>query len=159
MIKSQKKSQRGNALIEFAVAYAVIVPVFLGTFQFGYTFYVYNLLQTQVRDGARYAALRAFKAGSDASVAKYKSDVQNMVRTSTPDGTGDLIVPGLANSNVVVTISDASGNDADASHAPATVTVSISNFSVNAVVKTFTFNTKPTLRFTYAGRYAPAETE
>lgn len=40
----RKRSQRGNAMLEFALAFSIIVPVFLSTFQFGYTFYVYNLL-------------------------------------------------------------------------------------------------------------------
>ena len=38
----------GNAMIEFALASAILIPLFIGTFQFGYTFYVYNLLATQV---------------------------------------------------------------------------------------------------------------
>jgi hypothetical protein len=42
----------GNAMIEFAFAAGVLLPLFLGTFQFDYTFYVYNLLNTQVRAGA-----------------------------------------------------------------------------------------------------------
>ena len=146
-------------MVEFAVAFTLIFPVFAGTFQFGYTFYVYNLLQTQVRDGARYAALRQFRSMDASSVSKYKAAVRNMVRTSTPDGSGTLIVPGLKDSNVIVTITDANGVDADAEHAPAQVSVSISNFEVNAVVKKFTLNQKPYLEFQYAGRYAPAESE
>lgn len=156
---ARKKSTRGNAMLEFAMAFMVIFPVFAGTFQFGYTFYVYNLLQTQVRDGARYAALRQFRSLDATSVGKYKAAVRNMVRTSTPDGSGALIVPGLKDNNIVVTITDAAGVSADAEHAPARVSVSISNFVVDAVVKKFTLNRKPFLEFQYAGRYAPAESE
>jgi len=155
----RKRSQRGNAMVEFALAFSIIVPVFLATFQFGYTFYVYNLLQTQVRDGARYAALRTFRAGDAHSVAAFSTAVRNMVRYSTPDGTESLIVPGLADSNVIVSIVDRNGVAADASHVPATVKVSINGFSIDSVVKTTTFNQHPYLQFTYAGRYAPAETE
>lgn len=153
------RSQRGNAMVEFALAFGIIVPVFLGTFQFGYTFYVYNLLQTQVRDGARYGALRTFRAGNTSSIAAYKTAVRNMVRYSTTDGSETLIVPGLTDSNVTVNIVDKNGINADASHVPATVQVSINGFSLYSVVKTTTFNQKPTLQFTYAGRYAPAEVE
>jgi Flp pilus assembly protein TadG len=155
----RKRSQRGNAMLEFALAFSIIVPVFLGTFQFGYTFYVYNLLQTQVRDGARYAALRTFRAGDAHSIAAFSTAVRNMVRYSTPDGTESLIVPGLADSNVIVSVVDRNGVAADASHVPATVKISINNFSLYSVVNTTTFNQHPNLQFTYAGRYAPAETE
>jgi len=155
----RRESQRGNAMVEFALAFGIIIPVFLGTFQFGYTFYVYNLLQTQVRDGARYGALRTFRAGDAHSIAAYSAAVRNMVRYSTTDGTETLIVPGLSDSNVTVSLVDKNGNTADASHVPATVKVSINGFSVDAVVKTMTLNQKPFLQFTYAGRYAPAETE
>ena len=48
------------------------------------------------------------------------------------------------------------GNAADASHAPATVNLSVNNFSVYAVFTTFTFNQKPYLDFVYVGRYAPS---
>jgi Flp pilus assembly protein TadG len=153
------RSQRGNAVIEFALAFSIIVPVFLSTFQFGYTFYVYNLLQTQVRDGARYAALRTFRAGDAHSIAAFSTAVRNMVRYSTPDGTETAIVPGLTDSNVVVSILDRNGLAADASHVPATVKVYVNGFNIYSVVKTMTFNQHPYLQFSYAGRYAPAETE
>lgn len=158
-LNRRRRSQRGNALLEFALAFGIIVPVFLGTFQFGYSFYVYNLLQTQVRDGARYAALRTFRAGDAPSIAAFGTAVRNMVRYSTPDGTETLIVPGLTDSNVVVSIVDRNGVAADASHVPATVSISINNFAIDAGVKTMTLSHHPNLQFTYAGRYAPAETE
>ena len=153
------RSRRGNAFIEFALASTLILPIFAGTFQYGYTFYVYNLLQTQVRGGARYASLRQFKAADTASIAKYKLAVRNMVRYSTPDGTGTLIVPQLEDSDIIVGIIDQYGNDADASHAPATVTMTINNFAVNSLFTTITFNQRPYLQFPYVGRYAPTESE
>jgi Flp pilus assembly protein TadG len=153
------RSRRGNALVEFSLASAVILPLFAGAFQFGYTFYVYNLLLTQVRGGARYASLRQFKAADATSIGKYKTAVRNMVRYSTPDGVGTLIVPQLTDSSVVVNILDKDGNAADANHAPASVNLSVNNFTMSAVFTTFTFNQKPYLDFPYVGRYAPSETE
>jgi hypothetical protein len=35
-------------MIEFALASFVVISLFIGTCQFGYTFYVYNLLCTQM---------------------------------------------------------------------------------------------------------------
>lgn len=153
------RSQRGNAFVEFALASAVILPLFVGAFQYGYTFYVYNLLVTQVRAGARYASLRQFKTADASSIDKYMQAVRNMVRYSTPDGVGTLVVPQLEDSDVIVKITDQNGVDADASHAPSTVSVWITGFDVYAVFTSFTFNQKPYLDFTYVGRYAPTESE
>src|SRR5947209_3665853 len=87
--------RRGNAMVEFALASTVLIPVFFGTFQFGYTFYVYNLLCTQINAGAKYAATRTFRCADSTSITKFKTAVANMVRFGNPDGTGALIQPGL----------------------------------------------------------------
>lgn len=148
------RSRRGNAMVEFALASGVLVPLFLGTFQFGYTFYVYNLLCTQMRAGARYASLKTFQCSS---IDTFKTQVKNMVMYGNPDGTGTLIEPGLTAAQLDVEVKDVNGNNADATHTPSYVTVTTVNYSVNAVVTTFNFNGKPIVRFPYLGRYAPAE--
>lgn len=56
-----RKRQRGNAFIEFALAAGILLPVMAGTFQFGFTFYTYNLLQAAVSNGGRYAAYRTYR--------------------------------------------------------------------------------------------------
>jgi Flp pilus assembly protein TadG len=147
-------SRRGNAMIEFAFSASVLIPLFLGTFQFGYAFYVYNLLCTQMRAGARYASMKTFKASASST---FKQQTRNVIRFGNPDGTGTLIEPRLTDAQLDVQIKDSSGNNADASHVPNYVTVSTSNYSLNAVVTTFNFSGKPMARFPYAGRYAPAE--
>ena len=55
-------------MVEFALASVILIPTFVGTFQFGYTFYVYNLLCTQVRAGARYASTRTFRCKTSTSI-------------------------------------------------------------------------------------------
>ena len=55
--------QSGHAMIELAVSAAVMVTCIAGTFQFGYTFYVYNQLVTAVGNGGRYAAVRPWQPG------------------------------------------------------------------------------------------------
>jgi Flp pilus assembly protein TadG len=59
-VRKRPGSRRGNAMIEFALSASVLIPLFLGTFQFGYAFYVYNLLCTQTRAAARYASMKTF---------------------------------------------------------------------------------------------------
>jgi Flp pilus assembly protein TadG len=141
-------------MIEFALSASVLIPLFICTFQFGYSFYVYNLLSTQVRSGARYASLKTFQASQ---VAAWKTAVKNMVLYGNSAGTGTVLEPGLTAAQIDVEIKDPSGVDADSSHVPYYVTVSTTNYSVNAVVTTFNFNGKPMVRFPYLGRYAPGE--
>ena len=134
-------------MVEFALASFVLIPLFLGTFQFGYTFYVYNLLCTQMRAGARYAPLKTFQCSQSSEIDTFKTAVKNMVMFGNPDGSGNLIEPGLTASQIDVEIKDPNGNNADASHIPSYVTVTTVNYSVNAVITTFNFNGKPIVRF------------
>ena len=146
-------------MVEFALASSLLIPIFIGTFQFGYAFYVYNLLSTQVRAGARFASMRTYRCGSSSSMAAYKTAVRNVVRFGNPTGTGTVIEPGLADNQVSVSIKTAAGVDADATHTPSYVVVTTANYSVDAVITTFSFNGKPTVQFPYLGLYAPVETE
>ena len=72
LFRNRLRSRRGNALVEFAIASTVLIPIFVGTFQFGYSFYVYNLISTQIRSGARYASLRTFRCSNSASIDTFK---------------------------------------------------------------------------------------
>jgi Flp pilus assembly protein TadG len=156
------RSRRGNALVEFALSSLILIPIFVGTFQFGYTFYIYNLLCTQMRAGARYASTRTFRCSNSTSITNFKGKVKNMVRFGNPDGSGTLIEPGLTDAQLDVQIKDKAGVNADDTHVPAYVIVSTSTatpYTVDAVFTTFTFSGKPVVRFPYIGEFAPAETE
>ena len=48
----RKNSERGNALLEFAVGWTVLWFLFAGVYQFGYAFYVYNVMLTAVAHAA-----------------------------------------------------------------------------------------------------------
>ena len=159
LLKKRPRSRRGNAMIEFALASTILIPMFIGTFQFGYTFYVYNLLSTQIRAGARYASIRTFRCADSDSIAKFKTAVGNMVRFGNPDGSGTLIEPGLTAGEVDVQIKDRNDVNADKTHIPDYVTVSTASYTVDAVFKKFTFTGKPILRFAYIGRFASEESE
>src|SRR5438445_227052 len=103
------RSRRGNAMLEFGLASLILIPMFLGTFQFGYTFYVYNLilpifipvligildfgqflyfhqsLSERARAGARYAAVHTFDATKIANYTLYNDD------TGTANGATALL--------------------------------------------------------------------
>jgi Flp pilus assembly protein TadG len=161
--KNRLGSSRGNAMIEFALASLILFPIFLGTFQFGYTFYVYNLLCTQIRAGARYASMRTFNA---LSIQKFKDATANMVvyGNPTPGQSPTGIIPGLSTNQIDVEIKAANGaTNADNNNVPVTVIVTTAAganaFTVDAVFKTFSFSGHPSLQFPYTGQYAPAGTE
>ncbi len=149
----RSRSQRGSALVEFALAAPLGILALAGTFQFGYAFYVYNQLQLSIRSGVRYASLMDYKGTSSTCVAATQNTVQNVVvyGSPTPAAGASPVVRGLANSNVNVNFNP------DANGVPTNVTVSATGFSVDAVFTTFTFNGKPMASVPYVGRYSPVE--
>lgn len=142
-----RRSRRGNAVLEFALAFSFLFPMFYGTFQFGYAFFTFNALRSGVRQGARYASIRAYTAANSTVPAAYRDAVRNMTVYGNTSGTGNPIVHGLTPSNVNVEV-------IFANNIPARVIVSIQNFSLNAVFRTFVIS-KPVSSFPYTGRYAP----
>ena len=143
------RMRRGSALIELAVVMGILVPVFAGVFQFGYTLFVYNTLQSAVRGGARYAAMRSYDSGGATPSAAFSAAVQNMVVYGNPEGTGQPVAPGLAASNVQV-LPNMSGA------MPESMTVAITGYTVDAVFTSYTFNGKPSTTFPYTGTAAPS---
>jgi Flp pilus assembly protein TadG len=142
------RSRRGNAMLEFALAAGILVPAFAGTFQYGYTFYVYNNLGSAVRDGARYASNLSYDSSSSTPSDAFSTAVKNTVVYGNSAGTGSPVVSGLTTSHVQVlpTMNGA---------IPKTMTVRITGFSVNAIFGTTTFTGKPSTTFNYTGTPAP----
>jgi len=143
--------ERGNALIEFALAVGILVAVMAGVFQYGYTFYVYNQLQTSIRAATRYGATRTYTARSTSCIDAVVDSVQNVAVYGSPvmDDATTPIVRGLTKQQIAVDYHP------DAKGVPAYLTVNVSNFTVDAIFTTFTFNGKPFASMPYVGRYAP----
>jgi len=151
-----RKAQRGNAFIEFALAAGILLPVMAGTFQFGYTFYTYNLLQSAVSNGGRYAAYRTYRClAGETDVDKFRQAVQNMTvyGTPTPASSSVPVVKGLKPSDVEVLFT------LTATQVPTLVTVRVKSFTVNGLFGKYTFSGYPTYTVPYLGRYAPEESE
>lgn len=143
--------RRGSAFVEFALASTVLIAVFTGTFQFGYTFYVYNSLITAVSAGARYASVQQISnsGGTDTSVpSSFTTAIKNLTvyGSPSPANGASAIAPGLTTANVDVQVQFTSG-------VPSQVTVSVINYSVDAVFRSFTFNNKPSSTLPYLGSY------
>jgi Flp pilus assembly protein TadG len=144
----RKARQRGHAMLELAISAGVMVTCLAGTFQFGYTFYVYNGLVTAVGNGGRYAATRTYHGGSEQEVERDNRAIRNMVVYGDPEPAIDAapVIAKLKPEQVEVRwIMDDKG-------APASVNVSIREYTVDAVFKTFTFTGRPGVEFPYVGK-------
>jgi len=151
----KRQRQRGHAMIELAFAAGVMIACLAGTFQFGYTFYVYDELVSAVGNGARYAAARTYRAASPADIERGNAAIRNLVvyGNSRPAPGAAPMVPNLKPENVQVTwIADDKG-------APASVNVSIAKYSVGAMFGSLTIDHRPLAEFPFVGRYAPSESE
>ena len=155
-----RRGERGNAMIEFALSALVLTLMFIITFQFGYAFYVYNKLQTAVRNGARYASVRNFNAGNASSRTKFQTAVQQMVVYGDPAlSSGTPVVPGLATGALTVSITDANGTAASSTVMPDRVQVQVTGYNLDALFRTYSLTTKPVEAFPYVGLYLPTGTE
>jgi Flp pilus assembly protein TadG len=149
------RREGGHAMIELAMSSAVMISCLAGTFQFGYTFYVYNQLVTAVGNGGRYAAMRTYRAASAEDVEKGSQAIRNMVvfGDSQPAAGAQPIAANLTPAQVEVRWLT------DGKNAPSAVNVSIRDYKIDAVFKSFTFSGRPGVEFPYVGRYAPSEAE
>jgi hypothetical protein len=148
MPASHSLSERGNAVIEFALSFGFIFAVLTGIFQFGYAFWVYNNLESAAMAGARYASLRTYDSTGSTPSNAFQSAVQNMVVYGNPNGGSQPVVPKLSASHVKLEVILDRG-------VPRKITVSITGYQIDAVFKSFTLTGKPKVAFPYVGRYAP----
>ena len=143
-----QRRDSGNAMIEFALSFALLFPTLAGCYQFGYAFFVYNQMQSAVRSGARYASLRTYNSSTATPSASYVAAVRNTVVYGNPAGGTAPVVPGLTPENVVVSAVFVNG-------VPREITVGYQNFRADAVLKLIDFNQKPYVTIPYLGRYDP----
>lgn len=143
-----RQSQRGNSMVEFALSFGLLFPVFTGVFQFGYVYYLYNNLETAVRAGARYGSLRVYDSATSTPSATFQTAVKNMVIYGSPAGGGQPVVAGLTPEKVTVTV-------AMERNVPRRLSVAVANFQINTVFRSIFLNGKPKATFPYMGRFAP----
>jgi Flp pilus assembly protein TadG len=150
--------RRGSVLIEFTLLTPLLVALFLGTWQYGYAYFLYDRAEQAVRAGARYASLRTYDSATSTPTAAFVSDVRNVVLYGGPAGGTTLVVPGLTPANVQVEVSFydtgfASPPGMDM-RTPTRVAVSITGFSVG-VFHPVNLNGKPRTEFAYVGVFKP----
>lgn len=147
--------RRGSAMVEFAIASALLLPCMIGAFTYGYAFYTYNVLESCVANGARYGAFRTYRSATASSIEKGKLAIRNMVVYGTP-APAEKAVPlvrnlSLANVEVTYTL--------NTKQIPLDVTVRLKDFKVKSVFRDFDLKGKPSVTLPYLGRYAPNESE
>jgi len=145
--RKHNRGRRGNAILEFALAFPFVFPLFIGTFQFGYAFFLYNRLHNAVRAGARYASLETYESGTSTPPASFSSAVKNLVVYGDTAGGTSPVVTGLATGNVELTVLYVNG-------VPENMKVRLSNYTLDACFGRFQLNS-PVAVFRYVGRYSP----
>ncbi len=143
----------GSVVVEFALTVPLLTLLFLGTFQYGYAFFLYSELEKSVRAGARYASVRTYSPPTVAAGADPATDPDYLdaVRDTVMYGdvlTKDMtVVPGLQASQVVVTMPEYNAK-------PTRVRVCIGGYSVGFFWPA-QMNNKPCVEFPYVGNFAP----
>jgi Flp pilus assembly protein TadG len=156
MTSRNRRSERGNSLVEFAVTSSTLILAFSGAFQFGFAFYRYNMLESGVNAGARYASTRTYRCAlGDTDVNANKTAVRNVVvyGTPAPNPNTPPVIPGLSGGAIEVNYTLSSTG------VPVSVTVGLRSMNIDAVFTTFTLTGKPYVTFPFMGRYAPNESE
>ena len=147
-----KRRRSGSVVVELALALPVLVALFLGTLQFGYSFYIYDELEQAVRAGARYASLRVYASSTATPDAAFATAVQNVVLYSNPAGGTQPAAPGLTRTNVAITMEM---RGSGAALTPIFVTVAINNYHLPMITSSILLTNKPASRFPYLGVFSP----
>jgi len=147
---SPRKTRRGSALIELTLSLAFLTALFLGTWQYGYGFYVYAQLEQAVRDGARYAAERTYDSATTTPTSSFLTAVQNVVVYGDPAAANSPtpVAPGLTASNVTLTVTFTSG-------VPTSMAVAITGYSMPTYYGSVSLTGKPTTSFPFVGIFGP----
>lgn len=152
MIRRRANSQRGNVLLEFALSSTLLVLLLFGTFQFGFAFFQYNSLVNAIRNGTRYASMaKISNQGNGVIPAGYISAIRNTVVYGNPNPgeSATPIVHGILPGDVEVLVGF------DVKFVPQTVTVRVKKFEIDAVLRKFVINNKPSLQMPFTGQYCP----
>ena len=133
-----KPSERGTAIVEFAITAAFFLMIIMAIVSGGHLFFTHNAMVESTRRGARYAAMQCLPnlAGcpnSDTSLAR----VRNVVLYGTDTAGTSPLVNGLTTANVQVDYS------ANFGVSQGTVSVKIINYSYTFAVAATIINMPP----------------
>ena len=141
----RRKFQGGNALLEFAIAFFFMWLLFSGVYEFGYSFYVYNRLESAVGDAAQLGAKISYDIGDTGNPTAYQTKLINMVLYGDESAGSATIVPGLTASNVNVSA------NLDAKGIPNDITIYITGYTISSIFNSFTPTNKPRVTAKFYG--------
>jgi Flp pilus assembly protein TadG len=147
----KRRNQRGGVTVEFTLSLLLLIPMFLGGWAFGYTFFQYGQLENAVRDGARYASMQTYDSATTTPTSAFLTAVQKMTVYGDPaadTSTATPVVTGLTTSNVQLTVTFSNG-------VPSAMTVAITGFQIQSFLGKVTLNGKPYVWFPFAGYFGP----
>ena len=137
-------------MIELTLSLSFLTALFVGTWQYGYTFYVYAELEQAVRNGARYAAGLTYNSANSTPTDPFLTAVKNVVvyGTPAPAAGAAAAAPGLTTAHVAVTATFTSG-------VPTSMTVAITGYQLPTYYGNMTLSNKPTTSFPFIGIFGP----
>ena len=137
------RSERGNALLEFALGFSFFWMLFSGVYQIGYAYYIYDRLAVATANAAELGSRLNYDMSNPSA---FSTTLKNMVLYGSETAGTYPVVPGLTTANVAV---DA---HADGNGVPRYVTVGITGYTINALFKSFTLPNKPGATGLYFGQ-------
>ncbi len=148
MRHTKKHSERGTAIVEFAITAAFFLMMIMAIVSGGHLFFTHNAMVESTRRGARYAAMQckpnlAGCLNSDTSLDR----VKNVVLYGSPTAGTSPLVNGLTPANVQVDYSN------DFGVAQGTVSVKIINYNYTFAVAATVIN-MPSYQTTVVGESA-----
>ena len=76
VIGQSRQSERGQLIVETAIAMLAFAMLLFGVMQFGFLLYSYDTICNAAREGSRYAIVHGSKSSSPASSSNIQSVVQ-----------------------------------------------------------------------------------
>lgn len=140
-----RRSERGNALLEFALGWWFIWLLFSGVYQIGYSYYVYNSLLTAVADAAELGSKLGYDNGSPGA---YTTALKNMVVYGDEAAGATPIVPNLTTAMVTVNVTTQGSVGV-----PSDVTIYISGYTIDALFSKYSLTAKPRATTAYFGQF------
>src|SRR5579862_7335357 len=95
----RRKSERGNAMLEFAVGWSLLWMLFSGVYQIGYAYYIYDRLTVATENAVALGCRLGYDTGN---ASAFSTSLKNMVLYGSETAGTYPVVPGLTTANVAV---------------------------------------------------------
>jgi Flp pilus assembly protein TadG len=138
------RKSKGSSLVEFAFGWTILWALLAGVFQFGYSSYQYNVLMTAVVNAAELGSQLNYDTGDPKG--SMIAPVTNMVLYGDTNAGATPVLPGLTASNVDVNVTT------DEQGMPRAITVTIGNYTLTGLFKTFNLANKPRATAAFMGQ-------